>query len=159
MKRIVCLSVLFSCLLLLGCSRSSLEQKFREQVRLESFDGIDTASDGKLALCVTAKNGLSHKIKLLSADADVFLGDVLVFKVHVPDPVVLPVRSTTRLNIPVELSVKNPLKAIMLLPKLQSGKFDGVNISLDATVGVSVVKRKIHKEHVPATELMRMLKK
>ena len=139
-----------------SCNAERQAEKMREQIRFEGIEEITPHGLSGIDAVVSVANETRHKITLEEAELTLNYSRNKVLMLQLRDVVELPKRFEGQLEITTRMKVYDPLSAIVVLNRLRSQKFDGMNVTIDAKVKVGPVRKNIF---VADMELQKFLSK
>ena len=161
MKNILSLRLIAAVAVLLtlcGCNKENMRRRISEKIRIESLEKVSgNLSDGWV-ITLRAKNMTRYTPVLTDGTGEVYLNNRKVAIVRLNDKVVLPKRSeSVAIDVPVGITLSNPLQAIALWSAVRKGNYNGIDVSFDAHVKVAGITKPITADRVPLETLMRKL--
>lgn len=149
--------LLITAILCTNCSPKKVAHKIQNGVKIEAFENIEGSLSGGWVLTLRIKNDTGYKPTLQSAEADIFMSGVQTIHASLRSPITLPKNEVASIAIPLEVSIKNPLKAFALIMQLSDRNFNGIELSLDSTVEVMGVKRDFFIDKTPVNKILTKL--
>lgn len=145
-------------LTLCGCNKETMRQRITEKLRVESLEKVSgNLADGWI-VTLRVKNTTRYTPVLTDGTAEIRLNDRKVARVRLKDEVAIPKRSeTAAVDVPVDVTIANPLQAYALWNAVRKGNCDGIDISIDAHVRVAGRTRPVVADRIPLETLMRKL--
>ncbi|MBQ7856487.1 MAG: hypothetical protein IJ348_05170 [Alistipes sp.] len=119
--------------------RTSIADKFA----IEAIEGLDGSLLGGWTLKVRVRNDSAYSPRITSGKAFLYNGEQRVACVMLAEAVEIPKRQTTSIEVPLTLTLDNPLQALVLLPRIKNRNFEGMQASMTATVEVMGINRTI----------------
>lgn len=139
-----------------SCSLQKQEQRLRDGLKIERVNGIEPHGLDSVVVGVSVRNDTGYKPVLKAGSAEVMLKGRRVATVTLLQPVQVPAKAVTPLNVPVRLEIGNPFEALALWSRWQNKNYDDITLNFTMTVRVSVVEKQLHRENVPLKELVTM---
>lgn len=145
-------------LTLCGCNKENMRQRITEKLRVESLEKVSGSLADGWVITLRVKNMTRYTPVLTDGTAEVHFNDRKVARVRLLDKVAIPKRSESIvIDVPVSVSLSNPLQAYALWNAVRKGNYDGIDVSIDAHVKAAGATRPIAADRVPLETLMRKL--
>ncbi|MBQ5844028.1 MAG: hypothetical protein IIW52_04150 [Alistipes sp.] len=158
MKQIIkLLTLLFIVVSICSCSPKRVAKQIEKGVTIEAIENISGSAAGGWVITLRVNNQTSYQPTLSNGQGDIYLDNVLTVHADITESITMPKRAVSSITIPLQISVKHPLKAISLLLRLKEKNFEGVDIAFNATVEMMGVKREIGTDKAPAKSILRRL--
>ena len=153
--RYTVVAVLVVCTLLLGsCSKQGATQKERRQkFQVVSLDKVSGSISDGWTLTLTIANNTASNMRITSATAFVRHNGRKIGRVTLDGEVLLPRRRCSQVEVPLRITLSNPMAAFSLLNKLRKGDFSGVTIDYNVAVTALVSHRIFERENVSLEQL------
>lgn len=149
--------LLLAALLFTNCSTKRITKQIQERVEIEAVENISGSLSGGWVVTLRVRNDTAYQPTLQCAEADIYLSGTHTVRASLRSPITLPKRQVASVAIPLDISVKSPLKALALVMQFSSRNFEGIEVSLNSTVEVMGAKRDIVVGRVPAQELIKRI--
>ncbi len=148
-RHIIFTSILVIVLALSSCSKQEWQQRQRRQkfqvIALNKVRG--SISDG-WRVTLTIANNTASNVRITSANAFVRQNGRKIGRVVLDGEVVLPRRCCSQVDVPLRITLANPIAALGVLNNIRKGNFDGVTIDYSITISALTSHRIFEKEGV-----------
>lgn len=144
----------FAALLCIGCSERKISRQINDKVRIEAIENISGSASGGWVITLRISNQTGYQPTLHAATANIFLDNTATATAATTAPITIPKKATTSVNIPLDISVQQPLKAIALMLRLKDNNFEGVELALDAQIEVMGAQRNITIPKSPVNNIL-----
>lgn len=159
MKKIVTILIALS-LFAAGCSsKKSAAERIQEKLGIEGIENISGSMSGGWVVTLRVRNETAYTPVIKTGEGDLYCDNVLTAHASLMAPVTIPKKGIHAVDVPLEIKLHNPLRAISLLMRLSEKKFDGVEIAFDSDIEVMGIKKHFGTPRVAATELLNKLGK
>lgn len=149
--------LLITAILCTNCSPKKVANKIQNGVKIEAVENIEGSLSGGWVVTLRIKNDTGYQPTLQSAEADIFMEGAQVIHASLRSPVTLPKKEVASIGIPLDISIKNPLKAFSLIMQFSNRNFEGIELSLVSTVEVMGIKRSIIIDKSPINQILTKL--
>lgn len=142
-------------LTLCGCNKENMRQRITEKLRVESLEKVSGNLADGWVITLRVKNMTRYTPVLTDGTAEVRLNDRKVARVRLLDKVAIPKRSESiAIDVPVSVSLSNPLQAYALWNAVRKGNYDGIDISLALQIRVMSANRTVNVERMPLRKFL-----
>lgn len=146
MKKIISLISIVSCLLFNSCLNV-------EDIQIVSVDRFKIESLTKLDVGVKVRNESRHKIKIQSAELELYNESNSVLSLIVNRTITVPRRSVEVIDIPIHIKLRNPIMSMVIVSNLKKYK-SSLTISGDVRVKIGLVNKKINFKNMPISQFI-----
>lgn len=158
MKHIIKLIVVILALSVsVSCSPKKIADRMQQNISVVAVENVTGSVSGGWVITLRMKNGTGYQPTLQRAEADIFFDNSLTAHASLMAPITLPKNSEASIDIPVEITIHNSIKALSLLLRLSSKDFNGVELSLDATVCLMGVSKNLSFNKLSVKQLLETL--
>lgn len=157
MKNLQLIIITIIAILAVGCSPKKIANQMQENISVVAIENITGSVSGGWVITLRIQNGTTYQPTLLSADGDIYVDNTLTAHASLMAPVTLPKKSISSIDIPLELNIKNPLKALSMVLRLSEKNFDNVEFSLNTTIEMMGIKKSFAIDRTPATGILNKL--
>lgn len=161
MKQIFSLRLIAALAVLLtlgGCNKEKMRQRITEKLRVESLEKVSGNLADGWTVTLRVKNMTGYTPVLTDGTAEIYLNDRKVARARLNGEVAIPKRSeSVAVDIPVGVTISNPLQAYALWSAVRKGNYNGIAVSLDGHVKVAGMTKPIVADRVLLETLMRKL--
>ena len=153
----VYITLLFCALLFANCTPRKVANQIQEKVAVEAVENITGSLSGGWVVTLRVRNDTGYQPTLQSAEADIFFSGTQTVHASLMAPITLPKHRISSIDIPLEISVQNPLKALSLLMQLSTQNYNGVEFSLTSTIELMGIKKDISIEKSSVQTILNQL--
>lgn len=158
MKKFLAIVVIIFSLFAAGCSqKKSAAERIQEKLGIEGIENITGSLSGGWVVTLRVRNETGYTPVLKTGEGDLYCDNVLTAHASLMAPVTVPKKGIHAVDIPLEIKLHNPLRAIALLAKFGEKNFDGIEIAFDSDIEVMGIKKHFGSPRVAATELLNKL--
>ena len=157
MKNLQLIIIAIIAILTVSCSPKKIANQMQENISVVAIENISGSVSGGWVITLRIQNGTTYQPTLLSADGDIYVDNTLTAHASLMAPVTLPKKSISSIDIPLELNIKNPLKALSMVLRLSEKNFDNVEFSLNTTIEMMGIKKSFAIDRTPATGILNKL--
>ena len=154
MRRLVITIITLFALFAAGCTqKKSAAERIQEKLGIEGIENITGSLSGGWVVTLKVRNETNYNPILKTGEGDLYCDNIHTAHVSLMAPVTLPKRSISSVDVPLEIKIHNPLRAIALLTKLSDKNFSGVEIAFDSDIEVMGISKHFGSPRVAATKL------
>lgn len=154
MRRLIIAAITLFALFATGCAqKKSAAERIQEKLGIEGIENITGSLSGGWVVTLRVRNETNYNPILKTGEGDLYCDNVHTAHVSLMAPVTLPKKSISSVDVPLEIKLYNPLRAIALLAKLSDKNFSGVEIAFDSDIEVMGITKHIGSPRVAATKL------
>ncbi|MBR5886318.1 MAG: LEA type 2 family protein [Alistipes sp.] len=158
MKNIIKLIVVILTLSVsVACSPKKIADRMQKNISVVAIENVSGSVSGGWVITLRMQNDTGYQPTLQRAELDIYFDNTLTAHASLMAPVTLPKHRTASIDIPVEISIRNSIKALSLLLRLSNKNFDGVEITLDSTVELMGVNKNISFNKLSIKQLIEKL--
>lgn len=156
-KFLIALLTLFT-LLAAGCAqKKSAAERIQEKLGIEGIENITGSLSGGWVVTLRVRNETAYTPILKTGEGDLYCDNVLTAHASLMAPVTVPKKGIHLVDVPLEIKLHNPLRAIALLSRLGNKNFEGVEIAYGSDIEVMGIKKHVGSPRIAATELLNSL--
>ena len=154
MRRLIIAAITLFALFAAGCAqKKSAAERIQEKLGIEGIENITGSLSGGWVVTLRVRNETNYNPILKTGEGDLYCDNVHTAHVSLMAPVTLPKKSISSVDVPLEIKLYNPLRAIALLAKLSDKNFSGVEIAFDSDIEVMGITKHIGSPRVAVTKL------
>lgn len=154
MRRLVITIITLFTLFAAGCTqKKSAAERIQEKLGIEGIENITGSLSGGWVVTLKVRNETNYNPILKTGEGDLYCDNIHTAHVSLMAPVTLPKRCISSVDVPLEIKIHNPLRAIALLTKLSDKNFSGVEIAFDSDIEVMGISKHFGSPRVAATKL------
>ena len=129
----------------------------QDKFAIESIENISGSISDGWVITLRVRNMTPYAPTLRSGSGDIYCDGALTAKASLKSSVTLPKKGVASVDIPLDIKLHNPLRAIALFLKLNDHNFNGIEVAFNAEFEVMGTKKSISSERVAATKLFEKL--
>ena len=143
------------CALLLGsCAKQDrMPKERRQKFQVVSLDKVSGSLSEGWTLTLTVANNTASSMCITSATAFVRHNGRKVGRITLDREVLLPRRRCSQVEVPLRITLSNPMVAFSLFNKLRKGDFSGVTVDYNVAVTALASHRVFESENVSLEQL------
>jgi LEA14-like dessication related protein len=154
MKRLQLILIATIALFAAGCSPKKIVNQMQENISVVGIENITGSISGGWVITLRIENNTGYEPTLQAAEGDIFLDNTLTAHASLMAPITLPKKSLSSLDIPLELKIHNPIKALALVLRVSERNFDKIDLSCNATIEMMGIKKSFTLDKSPAKNLL-----
>lgn len=154
MKNLQIIIIALVALFVSSCSPRKVVNQMQENISVVAIENITGSIAGGWVVTLRVQNDTGYQPTLQAADGDIYLDNTLTAHASISEPITLPRKSISSIDIPLQINIHNPIKALALVLRLSEKNFDNVDVAFNATVEMMGVKKSIAIEKLPAKKLL-----
>jgi hypothetical protein len=141
-------------LLLGGCAKQGDTAKPRRQkFQVISIDKVNGSMNEGWSLSLTVANNTASNMRITSASAFVRHNGRKIGRLALDGEVFLPRRRCSQVEVPIRVTLSNPLAALGIFNKVRKGDFSGISADYSVTISALASHRIFEQENVPLEKL------
>lgn len=140
-----------------ACSPKKIADRMQKNISVVTIENVSGSISGGWVITLRMQNNTGYQPTLQRAELDIYFDNSLTAHASLMAPVTLPKNSEATIDIPVQISIQNTIKALSLLMRLSNRNFDGVELSLDASVELMGFTKNISFNKLPVKQLVEKL--
>ena len=157
MKKLQIIIIILVALIAASCTPKKIVNQMQENISVVSIENITGSISGGWVITLRVENNTSYQPTLQTAEGDIYVDNTLTAHASLMAPVTLPKKNISSKDIPLELNIHNPLKALSLVLRLSEKNFDNVDLTLNATVEMMGIKKSLAIEKSSANDILKKL--
>lgn len=157
MKKLQIIIIALVVLIAASCTPKKIVNQMQENISVVSIENITGSISGGWVITLRVENNTSYQPTLQTAEGDIYVDNTLTAHASLMAPVTLPKKNISSIDIPLELNIHNPLKALSLVLRLSEKNFDNVDLTLNATVEMMGIKKSFAIEKSSANDILKKL--
>ena len=157
MKKLQIIIITLIALIAASCAPKKIVNQMQENISVVSIENITGSISGGWVITLRVENNTSYQPTLQTAEGDIYVDNTLTAHASLMAPVTLPKKNISSIDIPLELNIHNPLKALSLVLRLSEKNFDNVDLTLNATVEMMGIKKSFAIEKSSANDILKKL--
>lgn len=152
-RDIILVLVLVATLSFGGCAKKGEPRQRREKLQVVSVEKV-TGSIGKSwCITLTVANNMGVNLRIASGDAYICQDGRKVAYVALDGEVVLPRRRTATIDVPLKVTLSNPMVALALMSKVRKGDYSGITVDYNVMVSALASHRIFEQKNVSVEEV------
>lgn len=157
MKRLQIILIAILAIFAASCTPKKIVNQMQENISIVGIENITGSISGGWVVTLRVQNGTPYQPTLQVAEGDIYLDNTLTAHASLMAPVTLPKKNISSIDIPLELKIHNPIKALALVMRLSEKNFDNIEIACNATVEMMGIKKGFAMEKSPAKKILDQL--
>lgn len=157
MKKLQIIIITLVVLIAASCTPKKIVNQMQENISVVAIENITGSISGGWVITLRVENNTSYQPTLQTAEGDIYVDNTLTAHASLMAPVTLPKKNISSIDIPLELNIHNPLKALSLVLRLSEKNFDNVDLTLNATVEMMGIKKSLAIEKSSANDILKKL--
>ncbi len=157
MKKLQIIIITLIALIAASCTPKKVVNQMQENISVVSIENITGSISGGWVITLRVENNTPYQPTLQTAEGDIYVDNTLTAHASLMAPVTLPKKNISSIDIPLELNIHNPLKALSLVLRLSEKNFDNVDLTLNATVEMMGIKKSFAIEKSAANDILKKL--
>lgn len=157
MKKLQIIIITLVALIAASCTPKKIVNQMQENISVVAIENITGSISGGWVITLRVENNTSYQPTLQTAEGDIYVDNTLTAHASLMAPVTLPKKNISSIDIPLELNIHNPLKALSLVLRLSEKNFDNVDLTLNATVEMMGIKKSFAIEKSSANDILKKL--
>ena len=157
MKKLQIIIITLVALIAASCTPKKIVNQMQENISVVSIENITGSISGGWVITLRVENNTTYQPTLQTAEGDIYVDNTLTAHASLMAPVTLPKKNISSIDIPLELNIHNPLKALSLVLRLSEKNFDNVDLTLHATVEMMGIKKSFAIEKSSANDILKKL--
>lgn len=153
MKKYLLLIVALAVALSLTSCRRVVE-KAREKIRVEAIEAIESHGLSGFDAVVRLKNGTGYKLRLETAEVELFYDSRRIGDVALREPVEVARRTTVSVETQWRLRISDPLALYVLSRRLQQGELSQISVSFVIKGRGGPAKVDISQQMLPLSQVL-----
>ena len=136
-----------------GCKNQGQPRQRKEKFQVVSLDKVSGSIGEGWNITLTIANNTASNMRITAASAFVRHNGRKIGRIALDGEVVLPRRRCSQVEVPLRLTLANPIGALSLLNQLHKGEFSGVTIDYSITISALASHRIFEQENVSLEQL------
>lgn len=150
----VAVVILIAALALGSCAKQGdTTRQRRQKFQVISLDKVKGSLSEGWRVTLTVANNTGSNMRITSANAFVRYNGRKIGRIVVDEEVVLPRRRCAQVEVPLRITLSNPITALSLFNKVRKGDFSGIAVDYSVTVAAFASHRVFERENVSLDEL------
>ncbi|MBE6194153.1 MAG: hypothetical protein E7140_00295 [Rikenellaceae bacterium] len=138
-----------------GCSKQGQPRQRRQKFQVVSLDKVSGSMGEQWRVTLTVANNTASNMRITAASAFVRHNGRKIGRLVLDGEVVLPRRRCSQVEVPLRLTLSNPIGALALMNRLRKGDFSGVTVDYSVSVAALMSHRIFEQEGVALDQLAR----
>ena len=138
-----------------GCSKQGQPRQRRPKFQVVSLDKVSGSVGEQWRVTLTVANNTASNMRITAASAFVRHNGRKIGRLVLDGEVVLPRRRCSQVEVPLRLTLSNPIGALALMNRLRKGDFSGVTVDYSVSVAALMSHRIFEQEGVALDQLAR----
>lgn len=157
MKRFIKHSLVAFCiicaLLLGGCAKQNGQRQHRQKFQVVSLDNVRGSIGDGWQVTLTIANNTASNMRITNASAFVRHNGRKIGRLTLDGEITLPRRRCSQVEVPLRITLSNPMAAFSLLNKVRKGDFSNIEVDYSVTVSAFLSHRVFEQSNVSLEQL------
>lgn len=155
-RHITLASILIFALALSSCSKQEWQQRQRRQkFQVVALNKVRGSINEGWRITLTIANNTASNVRITAANAFVRQNGRKIGRVVLDGEVVLPRRCCSQVEVPLRITLANPIAALGVLNNIRKGNFEGITVDYSITASALTSHRIFEREGVSLEALAR----
>lgn len=135
---------------LLLCGATSCSQKHTPKPKFQviAIENIKGSLGKTWSLTLTVANNTARNIHLTNGSADIAYNGRKVARIALDGEVIVPRRQCSKVEVPLRITLANPLSALSVLNKIRKGDYKGITADYSISIGTLTSRRTLAQSGV-----------
>ncbi len=138
-----------------GCSKQGQSRQRKQKFQVVSLNKVSGSVGEQWRVTLTVANNTASNMRITAASAFVRHNGRKIGRLVLDGEVVLPRRRCSQVEVPLRLTLSNPIGALALMNRLRKGDFSGVTVDYSVSVAALMSHRIFEQEGVALDQLAR----
>lgn len=138
-----------------SCSKQGQTRQRKQKFQVVSLDKVSGSVGEQWRVTLTVANNTASNMRITAASAFVRHNGRKIGRLVLDGEVVLPRRRCSQVEVPLRLTLSNPIAALSLMNKLRKGDFSGVTVDYSVSVSALASHRLFEQKNVSLEQLAR----
>ena len=153
-KQILIVLIITATLALGGCAKQGNTAKVKKhKFQVVSLDKVSGSISEGWRITLTVANNTVSNMRVTDASAFVHYNGRKICRLILDGEVLLPRRRCSQVEVPLRVTLSNPLTAFSLLNRVRKGDFSGITIDYSVTIKAHASHRSFERKNVSLEEL------
>lgn len=145
--------VIVAALGLSGCANQGQQRQRRQKFQVVSLDKVSGSIGEGWKITLTVANNTISNMRITAASAYIRHNGRKIGRMTLDGEVLLPRRRCSRVEVPLRLTLANPIGALALLNQVRKGDFSGITVDYSVTVSALASHRIFEQENISLEQL------
>ena len=145
--------VVVASLLFGSCAKQGEPRQRKEKFQVVSLDKVNGSIGEGWTITLTVANNTASNLRITDASAYIRHNGRKIGRVVLDGEVLLPRRRCSQVEVPLRITLSNPIAAFSLLNKVRKGDYSGVAVDYSVAVKALASHRTFEQENVPLEQL------
>lgn len=136
-----------------SCTKQGGERLRRERFQVIAINKVSGSPSDGWQITTTVANNTASNMRITAAEALIYQNGRKVAKLTLNGEVFLPRRRCSQIEIPLRLTISNPIAAFSTLNRVRKGDFSGINIDYSITLAAFTSHRVFEQKGVSLEQL------
>ena len=136
-----------------GCVNQGQPRQRKHKFQVVSLDKVSGSIGEGWKITLTVANNTASNMRITAASAFVRHNGRKIGRMTLDGEVFLPRRRCSQVEVPLRLTLANPIGALALLNKVRKGDFTGIAIDYSITISALAAHRIFEQENVSLEQL------
>ncbi len=145
--------VIVASLMFGSCAKQGEPRQRKDKFQVVSLDKVSGSISEGWNLTLTIANNTASKVQITEATAYIRHNNRKIGRIVLDGEVVLPRRCCSQVEVPLRITLSNPIAAFSLLGKVRKGDLSGIAVDYSISVKALVSTRTLEQENVSLEQL------
>lgn len=136
-----------------GCSKQGQTRQRKQKFQVVSLDKVSGSIGEGWKLTLTVANNTASNMRITAASAFIRHNERKIGRMVLDGEVLLPRRRCSQVEVPLRLTLSNPIAALGVLNKVRKGDFSGITIDYSVAVSALTSHRTFEQNGVSLEQL------
>ena len=136
-----------------GCSKQGQTRQRTQKFQVVSLDKVSGSIGEGWKLTLTVANNTASNMRITAASAFIRHNERKIGRMVLDGEVLLPRRRCSQVEVPLRLTLSNPIAALGVLNKVRKGDFSGITIDYSVAVSALTSHRTFEQNGVSLEQL------
>lgn len=147
--------VIVASFLLSSCARQGEPRQRRQKFQVVSLDKVSGSISDGWKLTLTIANNTASNMHITDATAYIRHNGKKIGRLTLDGEVLLPRRRCSQVEVPLRITLANPMMAFSLLNKVRKGDLSGISVDYSVAVTALASHRTFERNNVSLEQLAR----
>lgn len=154
LRHIIFALIIIASLGLASCSKEGRQpRQHKQKFQVVSLDNVRGSIGEPWHLTLTVANNTASNVRITSATAFVNHNGRKLARVTLDEEILLPRRRCSQVDVPLRLTLSNPIAALALLNKVRKGDYTGITVDYSVSVSALASHRIFEEQGVTLEQL------
>ena len=147
-KHIILTLLVVAALFLGSCSDNNAKRHTRTKFQVVTIDKVTGSISEGWRITLTIANNTASNVRVTAANAYIRQNGRKIGRLVLDGEVLIPRRRCSKVEIPLRITIANPIAALGTLNKIRKGDFAGITVDYNITLAAFTSHRTLEQEGV-----------